>query len=554
MGEYFEWVNVDKKEYITPGDFDKGQKLFETTWKGNSFLRAFKALMSNEWKGDHIVFLGDQTERYPVGKNITMSILFGHHEVMGEAGYPADTVYEYYHNLSAQFKECDKEDIKREIAYYLEERKESYCPNEYGVDEDNPYEGLFQREGCDYKYTINHTQKVYYDCEQIRVYWHREWSDNMDPLPPLMHYGYKSIGSWVGDIIDFSDEIPDGYDCISFIIAEDESGEYSKEVFVPLPDESVPKKKNNIKEYKYIGISEVSFENGVVYLAEPIKDILGDFMAIKDESGEWYNYGLKFFNENFIPLEKEKNIGPLFEIGEDVEIISSGIKGCVVDNYNEDCYIVEENERDESGDYRLYHCNPNDLRKIDSSFKNSSDNILSDYSQISNDKHFDNSLELWDVLTSLNGEENRIKVLNAYLSDGYEIKESDIKDYFNFEADDLVLREMIKRYHGTFSKETIMDFCLSGTDIPFHEIINHVAKTSFEHEEVLDILNSIDDNDLLSYKAVFEIFNPEHLDADMFRDVLDIIPDEAFKYVEKYLKLLPSQEGLEIWQDYFQGR
>ena len=51
MGEYFEWVNVDKKEYITPGDYNKGQKLYETTWKGNSFLMAFKALMSNEWKG-----------------------------------------------------------------------------------------------------------------------------------------------------------------------------------------------------------------------------------------------------------------------------------------------------------------------------------------------------------------------------------------------------------------------------------------------------------------------------------------------------------------------
>lgn len=26
MGEYFSWVNVDKKEYIQPGDFDLGQK------------------------------------------------------------------------------------------------------------------------------------------------------------------------------------------------------------------------------------------------------------------------------------------------------------------------------------------------------------------------------------------------------------------------------------------------------------------------------------------------------------------------------------------------
>ena len=33
MGEYFSWVNVDKKEYIQPGDFDLGQKA------GNQHLR-----------------------------------------------------------------------------------------------------------------------------------------------------------------------------------------------------------------------------------------------------------------------------------------------------------------------------------------------------------------------------------------------------------------------------------------------------------------------------------------------------------------------------------
>lgn len=27
MGEYYNWVNVDKKEYICPADFDYGNKV-----------------------------------------------------------------------------------------------------------------------------------------------------------------------------------------------------------------------------------------------------------------------------------------------------------------------------------------------------------------------------------------------------------------------------------------------------------------------------------------------------------------------------------------------
>ena len=234
MGEYFDWVNVDKKEYIAPGDFDKGQKLYETTWKGNSFLRAFKALMSNEWKGDHIVFLGDQTERYPVKNNITMSILFRQHEENGGEGCPYYTVYERYRNLSGLFKDSNEEDIKNEINYYLEDGKIFDMPNEYGINGDNPYEGLFQREGQDFKYTINHTKKVYYEVEAIRVYRFREWTYNMDPLPLLMHYGYKSIGNWVGDIIDFSDEAPEGYKRITEIRETDESNKETEEAYVPL--------------------------------------------------------------------------------------------------------------------------------------------------------------------------------------------------------------------------------------------------------------------------------------------------------------------------------
>lgn len=33
MGEYYSWINVDKKEYICPADFDYGNKFHESMHK-----------------------------------------------------------------------------------------------------------------------------------------------------------------------------------------------------------------------------------------------------------------------------------------------------------------------------------------------------------------------------------------------------------------------------------------------------------------------------------------------------------------------------------------
>lgn len=60
--------------------------------------------------------------------------------------------------------------------------------------------------------------------------------------------------------------------------------------------------KNNVKNFKYIGISDADFRNGNIYEAEPVTESLGDFMSIKDETGEWYNYDLEFFEENFVEV------------------------------------------------------------------------------------------------------------------------------------------------------------------------------------------------------------------------------------------------------------
>lgn len=38
MGEYYDWVNVDRKEYICPSDFGMGNKLLESSNRHNSLV------------------------------------------------------------------------------------------------------------------------------------------------------------------------------------------------------------------------------------------------------------------------------------------------------------------------------------------------------------------------------------------------------------------------------------------------------------------------------------------------------------------------------------
>ena len=64
MGEYYQWVNVDKKEYISPVDFGYGSKRWQTLHVGNDFLCALYKLLATDWAGDHIIWLGKEEISY----------------------------------------------------------------------------------------------------------------------------------------------------------------------------------------------------------------------------------------------------------------------------------------------------------------------------------------------------------------------------------------------------------------------------------------------------------------------------------------------------------
>lgn len=210
MGEYYNWVNVDRREYICPSDFDLGNKLWETSAPRNAFLCALKELLGNEWVGSHIVFLGDSQELSRDDDNGTIKTLYDHSVESGYEGIGFDTVFETYKNISCLFSGSEK-NVRKEIGFYIHEVEigETSAFNEYGVDIIDPYKGLFAKNGRDYKYTLNHTKRLYYSLGDSLIIGCDD--KNIDPLPYLLRHGYDGIGEWVGDIVGVSDDVPEGY-------------------------------------------------------------------------------------------------------------------------------------------------------------------------------------------------------------------------------------------------------------------------------------------------------------------------------------------------------
>lgn len=62
MGQYFLAVNLDKKEYLKPHDYDNGLKLMEHSWRDNNFMKTVEKLLLSDWYDDKIVWAGDYME------------------------------------------------------------------------------------------------------------------------------------------------------------------------------------------------------------------------------------------------------------------------------------------------------------------------------------------------------------------------------------------------------------------------------------------------------------------------------------------------------------
>ena len=220
MGEYYCWVNVDRKEYISPFDFAYGNKRFESCQRDGEVLRTLRDLLSKEWKGSRIFWLGDECG---LPENISNELFASVKNQCDEfccSGYIFDTVFESYINVSSLYK-ASEENVRKEIENYLFEiaHGNNNEINEYGVNPLNPFNGLFQRDGINSKYIINFTKKICYSFDETKMLFQDGTEcDYVDPLPFFMGYGEGLVpGEWLGDIIGVSDVIQDNITIIESI-------------------------------------------------------------------------------------------------------------------------------------------------------------------------------------------------------------------------------------------------------------------------------------------------------------------------------------------------
>ena len=211
MGEYYSWVNIDKREYLSPGDFGLGSKLYESAGEGNPCLGALYALLASDWKGDAIVFLGDETDISEKETNPVLRRLSAERQAWGEPGVDADYVWEKYRCVSGLFRAAEEE-VRREIDWMVQ--NDDFAGDRYGVDPRAPYAGLFLRETVLCRYTINLTKKEFYNTEKTRVLYRDAAGApvRINPLSLLMAFpGFPEdacTGLWLGDAIAVSAEKP----------------------------------------------------------------------------------------------------------------------------------------------------------------------------------------------------------------------------------------------------------------------------------------------------------------------------------------------------------
>lgn len=223
MSECYTWVNVDKKEYISPGDFDCGLRFRESMNKDCLPLHALHTLLSGEWKGDHLVWLGDECSVSPLSPYGIIQTLYAQSADFGTPGNAFDMICESYRNVSCLFREAEHA-VREEIGNYLEDLRDGRfeVDNVFGINIENPFEGLFGKTCRRSRYIVNHTKKVFYTLDETAILFQDHTkNDFSDPLPLLMGFGGTAeSGEWLGDIIGVSDRRPEAYSLLETIYVD----------------------------------------------------------------------------------------------------------------------------------------------------------------------------------------------------------------------------------------------------------------------------------------------------------------------------------------------
>ena len=207
MGQYYTFVNMDKKEKLYSHSFGSGLKLMESCYVGNDYMEAISHLLAGPWKGDRVLYCGDYAW-----------------------GEPGGSAYERLHELAKQdpyeFAEQCKDISTRFAACEGNTALESFtnADGRQGFRQ-VPLEGTFEVKPEHYRYIVNETKGLFVDRDAAPVAW--VWAargdfgiTRTDPLPLFMAIGnglgggdywgpnQGQIGSWAGDAIVPANERP----------------------------------------------------------------------------------------------------------------------------------------------------------------------------------------------------------------------------------------------------------------------------------------------------------------------------------------------------------
>lgn len=224
MGQYFEWVNYTKRQYLQNDVFPEGLKYAESCFVGAPSVDAVSTLLAGPWKGDLVAFTGEYV--FDLRSNVTPASYPGLSRLLDVAIDPCDI-------------ECEFADITGRFTYAR--GKSGYAPPSLADDDtagETPYTGPFDLEIAHHRFMVNETKGCYYDRQATQQIGH---GHRFDPLPLLLGtaiggllvggehlappegsaWGHAPDGLWVGDLVYPSDARP-GIDC------EDVSALYTK--------------------------------------------------------------------------------------------------------------------------------------------------------------------------------------------------------------------------------------------------------------------------------------------------------------------------------------
>ena len=180
--------------------------------KNNRTMAVLLDLLNTRWHGDHVSLMPGYAEKDWIRKDTG-------NKAFADAGiYCYENAVDNYGFTEAAryYKECEKT-VRDQIEGDLKWIKEGYSNdwNEFGIDVEYPYVGLFERQIPDYCYTVNETKKIFFRADDVRIFWY----DDPEPFAynplPLFLSNYLNdlenpiFGSWVGDTITSTNKIPD---------------------------------------------------------------------------------------------------------------------------------------------------------------------------------------------------------------------------------------------------------------------------------------------------------------------------------------------------------